>query len=194
MISGRLMLATGLLASVAAVGPAGVAAQDLQKLVVYSAEPGSVAGYEAAIVPFETANDVDVEFISYESADFLTQFPNAVRSNSQIDVILANGQDVRTLVSKDLLAPLGDAIDPTAMIPPALEPFNIGGEQYAVGVNTMYTTGVAVNQALMEQYDLAAPTTFADLEANVAKLEGTGVSLFSVPGSNIYLWPIWYMQ
>lgn len=165
-----------------------------QELVIYSAEPATADGYQAALSAFEKDKDVTVKIISYESADFLTQFPNAVRAKKQIDVLLANGQDVRTLVSKKLLSPLGDSIDPASVIPPALEPFNIDGAQYAVGVNTMYTTGVAVNTDLMEKHGLVPPATFEDLEANVAKLKGTGVSLFSVPGGNIYLWPIWYMQ
>lgn len=174
-------------------GKASSGKDDAKTLVVYSAEPASVAGYEQALTSFEKANSVTVKFVSYESADFLTQFPNAVRAGTQIDVILANGQDVRTLVSKKLLSPL-TGLDTASLIPPALEPFNIDGSQYAVGVNTMYTTGVALNTELMDELGLAKPATFDDLKANVAKLKGTGVSLFSVPGGNIYLWPIWYMQ
>lgn len=165
-----------------------------QTLVVYSAEPDSVAGYQAALAPFEKQNNVTVKFNSYPSADFLTQFPNAVRSNQQIDVLLANGQDVRTLAAKDLLAPLENAIDPATMIPPAIDPFKIKDQQFAVGVNSMYTTALAFNQDLMTKYALAAPKTFDDLKANVAKLQGSGVSLIAVPGGNKYLWPIWYMQ
>lgn len=187
----------GLIAPLAACGSSdsgGSGGDDPTKLVVYSAEPASVDGYKEALEPFEEANDVTVEIVSYPSDQFLTQFPNAVRAKSQIDALLVNGQDVRTLVAKDLLAPLGDAVDPSSMIDPAITPFTLDGEQYAVGVNTMYTTGVAVNTDLMTKYGLVEPKTFADLEANVAKLQGTDVSLFSVPGSNIYLWPIWFMQ
>lgn len=113
---------------------------------------------------------------------------------TQIDALLPNGQDVRYLKSKGLLADVTGVSDTSKLVGQAVEPFTIDGKLYAVGTGTLATTALVFNQALFTKYGLTVPKTFADLQTDAAKLKGTGISLISVPGGNIYLWPIWLMQ
>ncbi len=162
-------------------------------LVVYSADPANAKTYQTVLDKFGSANGVTVKLISYPSADFLKNFASAVQGKSQADVLFANGQDVRYLKSKSLLSDVSGLVDSSTLVPPAVTPFTIDGKQYAYGTGTLSTCTFIYNTALFDKYKLAVPKTIDDLKADAAKLTGTGVSLISVPGQNIYLWPIWIM-
>jgi len=56
------------------------------------------------------------------------------------------------------------------------------------------TSMMAYNPDIMEKYDLVVPKIFEDIKANVAKLDGTGVSLIGFGGATVFQWPMWYMQ
>jgi raffinose/stachyose/melibiose transport system substrate-binding protein len=174
-------------------GSSGSSSGDTKTLVVYSADPANAKTYQTVLDKFGTANGVTVKLISYPSADFLKNFASAVQGRTQADVLLANGQDVRYLKSKDLLADVSGLVNPATLVPAAVTPFTIDGKQYAWGTGTLSTCTFVYNTALFEKYQLTVPKTFDDLRADAAKLKGTGVSLISVPGQNIYLWPIWVM-
>lgn len=165
-----------------------------QTLVVYSADPANTATYQSLVNTFGAKNGVSVKIISYPSADFLKNFSSAVTGRSQVDVLLANGQDVRYLKSKNLLADITGVADTADLVGQATQPFTIDGKLYAVGTGTLSTTALVYNPAVFKKYGLTIPKTFADLQTDADKLKGTGVSLISVPGGNIYLWPIWLMQ
>lgn len=163
-------------------------------LVVYSADPAQAATYQPLLDAFGAENNVEVQLISYPSADFIQNFTSAVNSDSQIDVLLANGQDVRFLKNKGLLRDLGDLVNPDDLQPAAYEPFNIDGGQYAVGTGALNVTAWVYNADIFDQYGLTPPQTMADVEKIATKLQGTGIAPVSVPGGNIYLWPMWIMQ
>jgi raffinose/stachyose/melibiose transport system substrate-binding protein len=162
-------------------------------LVVYSADPANAKTYQTVLDKFGTANGVTVKLISYPSADFLKNFASAVQGKSQADVLFANGQDVRYLKSKSLLGDVSGLVDSSTLVPAAVTPFTIDGKQYAYGTGTLSTCTFIYNTALFDKYKLTVPKTLDDLKADADKLKGTGVSLISVPGQNIYLWPIWLM-
>jgi raffinose/stachyose/melibiose transport system substrate-binding protein len=174
-------------------GSSGSSSGAAKTLVVYSADPANAKTYQTVLDKFGAANGVTVKVISYPSADFLKNFASAVQGKSQADVLFANGQDVRYLKSKSLLADVSGLVDSSTLVPPAVTPFTIDGKQYAYGTGTLSTCTFIYNTALFDKYKLTVPKTLDDLKADAAKLKGTGVSLISVPGQNIYLWPIWIM-
>jgi raffinose/stachyose/melibiose transport system substrate-binding protein len=194
-LTAGLVAGTIVLGSLAACGKSNNdGAGDNKTLVVYSADPANSKIYQPILDKFGQQNGVTVKLISYPSADFRKNFSSAVTGNSQIDVLFANGQDVRYLKSKGLLADITGVVDPTTLVKPATEPFTIDGKLYAASFGTLSTTAFVYNEDLFSKYNLTVPKTFDDLRADAAKLNGTGVDLISVPGGNIYLWPIWLMQ
>lgn len=167
---------------------------EVTSLVVYSADPAQAAVYQEALDVFAEQNNVEIELISYPSADFIQNFTSAVNANSQIDVLLANGQDIRFFNSKGLLRDLTGAVETSDLQPTAVEPFKIGDGLYGLGAGTLNTTAWVYNAEIFEQHDLTPPETFDDVIAIAKQLEGTDIAAMSVPGGNIYLWPIWLMQ
>ena len=112
----------------------------------------------------------------------------------RVDGLLLNGQNVNFLVSKHLLDPLDSVIDQADFQPAALSAFRNGDKLYAAGTGSLNTSMMAVNQDLVQKYGLVVPTTFADIQADVAKLKGTGISLFGFGGATTFQWPLWFMQ
>jgi len=55
----------------------------------------------------------------------MAHIQNAVRSNSQIDGLIINGQHVGFLQSTGLLSPVDDIVDTADLQPSALDPFKI---------------------------------------------------------------------
>jgi ABC-type glycerol-3-phosphate transport system substrate-binding protein len=165
-----------------------------KSLVVYSADPANAKTYQKIMNKFGDENNVKIQIISYPSANFIQQFSSAVNGKSQIDVLLANGQDVRYLQSKELLGDLGSSVSTKDLIPAGYEPFTINNKLYAVGIGGVNVTAFIYNQAIFDKYGLTVPKTTDDLIADAKKLDGTGIAPVSVPGGNVYLWPIWMMQ
>ena len=164
------------------------------KLVVYSADPANAATYQKVLNDFGASNNASISLISYPSATFIQQFTPAVDSHAQIDALLANGQDIRYLQGHGLVGDLGSAVNKTDLIPAAYEPFTINNKLYAVGIGGVNVTAFVYNDAIFQKYGLTVPKTDSDLIADAAKLKGTDIAPVSVPGGNVYLWPIWMMQ
>lgn len=190
-----LGVGVAILLSTAACSSSGSSSGGAAKnLVVYSADPANAKVYQKLLDDFGKQNDVSIQLISYPSANFIQQFSSAVNGHSQIDALLANGQDVRYLQSKGLVGNLGSTVSTTDLIPAAYEPFTIKNNLYAVGIGGVNVTAFVYNQAIFTKYGLQPPKTVDDLIAIAQKLKGTNVAPVSVPGANIYLWPIWMMQ
>ena len=163
--------------------------------VVYSADAGALQATQQMLqTSFGDPNHVKIKVVAYPAADFLSQFQNAVRSNTEIDGLILNGQHVRFLQSKDVLAPLDGVVDTSSLQAAAVDPFKIKDKVYAAGVGTLNTSMMAVNADLVKKYDLVVPKTFDDIKADVAKLKGTGVSLLGFGGATVFQWPMWYME
>jgi ABC-type glycerol-3-phosphate transport system substrate-binding protein len=163
--------------------------------VIYGADaPSHDADQQMLQSAFGDPNNVKIQLISYPAANFLAQFQNAVRSNTEVDGLILNGQNVGFLQTKGLLAPLDGMIDTGTIQAAATDPFQIGGKLYAAGIGTLNTSMMAVNTDLVQKYGLTVPKTFDDIKADVAKLKGTGVSLFDFGGATTFQWPMWFME
>ena len=167
---------------------------DVKSLVVYSADPANSKIYQSLLDEFGKANDVKVQLISYPSADFIQNFTSAVNGKSQIDALFANGQDVRYLKSKSLLKDITGVTDTSKLQPVAVDPFTIDKKLYAVGTGAINVTAWVYNADIFDKYGLTPPKTIDDVAVIAKKLQGTGIAPVSVPGGNIYLWPMWMMQ
>ena len=173
-------------------------AAPLTKLVVYNSDSANTKALQAAVKPFETANHVtvqiiDLPFVTSED-QFLNQLPTLARAGLQMDVLLPNGQDVRTLKADGLISSLDGVVDPKTLIPAATQPFTLNNTLYAAGMEVAYTSGITYNKDLMTKYNLIPPDTFDAVQTDVAKLKGTGVSLLAPAGGDISLWSMWLMQ
>lgn len=196
MAISRFRAMVALVASVAAlIGVTACSSSDgdAKHLVVYSTDPGN-PNYQKVLDEFGKENGVSISVVSYPSSSFIQQFTPAVNSKSQIDVLLANGQDIRYLQSRGLVGSLGGDVDTSDLIPAAYAPFTINENLYAVGVGGVNVTAFVYNQAIFDKYGLTVPKTIDDLIADAKKLQGTGVAPVSVPGGQTYLWPMWMMQ
>jgi raffinose/stachyose/melibiose transport system substrate-binding protein len=162
--------------------------------VIYSADPANAKLYAKVLGPFEAKHHIKVQIISYTSANFIQQFSSAVNSKAQADVLLANGQDVRYLLSHGLVTSLGKSVDTSDLVPAAYQPFTINGNLYAAGIYGVNVTGFVYNKAVFDKYGLTPPTTMDQLFSDAKKLRGSGIAPVSVPGATIYFWPIWLMQ
>lgn len=163
-------------------------------LVVYSADPANAKMYQSLLDQFGAKNSVKVQLVSYPSADFIQNFTSAVNGKSQIDALLANGQDVRYLKSKGLIKDIGGVVDTSGLLDVAYKPFQLDSGQYAVGIGSSQVTVWVYNADIFTKYGLTPPKTMQDVLDIANKLKGTGIAPVSVPGGNIYLWPIWIMQ
>ncbi len=165
------------------------------EFVVYSADaPNVKATQDMLQADFGNPNKVTIKMVAYPASDFITQFQNAVRSGSEVDGLILNGQHVGFLQSKGLLKPIDDVVDPSTLQPQAIDPFKIDGKLYAAGIGTLNTSMVAYNKDIMTKYNLVVPKTFDDIKNNVAKLKGSGISLFGFGGATTFQWPLWFMQ
>lgn len=163
------------------------------KFVVYSVTSGTdlQAPLQKA---FGDPNNVKIQIVYYPTDKFLSQFQNAVRSNAEVDGLLVNGQNVGFLQANGLLSPVDDLIDAGKFQPAAIEPFKIDNKLWAAGSGTLNTSMVAYNKDIMAKYHLVVPKTYADIQANVKKLKGSGISLFGFGGATVFQWPVWYME
>lgn len=165
------------------------------KFIIYSADPGNQKAQQQLFQKkFGDPNKVKVQIVAYPADTFLNQFQNAVRSNSEVDGLLINGQNAGFLQANGLLSPVDDLVNVDSFQPAAIDPFKIDGKLWAAGIGTLNTSMLAYNNDIMKKYHLVVPKTFDDIKANVAKLKGTGISLFGFGGATVFQWPMWYME
>src|SRR5436190_2038619 len=75
--------------------------------IVYSADAANAKATQDMLQSsFGDPNKVTVKIVAYPAADFVTQFQNAVRSGTEVDGLILNGQNVTFLQSKGLLSPI----------------------------------------------------------------------------------------
>src|ERR1700722_326332 len=163
-------------------------------LTVYSVDAAHQKVWDSLLASWKRDNNVELKFVNYTEDKYVPQVQNAVRAGAPLDVIIANGQDVRTFAQQGWLAPLDGIVTTADLLPYSVDPFEVDGKLYAAGVGSATFTSTVCNQTLMQKYRLDSPATFDAVQADVAKLKDTGVALFAEPGASLYLWPIWFMQ
>ncbi len=143
---------------------------------------------------FEAAHSgVQVQYQYVTSEQFTEIFAAAVNSNQQVDAVVLNGQDLRRYGTGGQLVDLTNQISYLDRFRPiGLKTYTIGGKLWALPWGGIGGFVVWNNKALLDKYGLQYPSTYQDLIAMKPTLDKANVAVFTHPGKDIYLWPVWF--
>ncbi|MBV9391230.1 MAG: extracellular solute-binding protein [Verrucomicrobia bacterium] len=167
------------------------ATTDLSMIGIAQPMPGR--GMTKVLDDFQKQKSVRVNYQYLPSERFVALFTAAQNANQPIDVIFLNGQDTRRYASSGALVPLETLINyQDRFLPKAIETFTINGHLWGVPSGAVAGFPLLVNKKLLDDIGAALPTTYDDLLSIRRELDKKGVSTFTHPGRNIYLWPVWF--
>jgi raffinose/stachyose/melibiose transport system substrate-binding protein len=154
------------------------------------------AGYEAAFADYKKAYHCTVTARWEGSWSTIEK---------QLSTAKLSGDDINMFIGGTAtsdLARSGTLMDLTKCIAPfknrfaagALEPYTIGGHNWAAPLSSTDTAAVFYNKTMFDQLGLTVPTTFAELEADGQKIAAAkGISPMIQQGKAPWYWPMWYM-
>jgi raffinose/stachyose/melibiose transport system substrate-binding protein len=119
-------------------------------------------------------------------------FDAAVTSHTPLDILLANGQNIRLMVQEHLLSPLNGVVPAGRFV--TVAPFTFGSQYYGAPVGGYYTGGVLYNKAIFARYKLPVPRTFAAMKQDATQLNSHGIALLAFGGASVYNWPPFLME
>ncbi len=176
------------------------ASGEKQKLTVYAYDDTNTlsdpAKVETLFADFKAENNAELQFVTTKSADFLQKLTVSATAGDPIDVIMTNGQYVRSLYSRGMLAELSGAIsDPTSRFnQSALDAYTYSDKLYALPWNAATTSAVFYNKAIFEQYGLSVPKTYEELVEVTSKLKENGIHGIAFGGASKFMYPMWYFE
>jgi raffinose/stachyose/melibiose transport system substrate-binding protein len=157
------------------------------------AQPMPDRGMTKVLQDYQKQQSVKVNYQYLPSERFVALFTAAQNSNQEIDVIFLNGQDTRRYMNSGALLPLDSLIDyKDRFLPKALETFTINGHLWGAPCGAVAGFPLLVNKKLLDDIGASLPNTYDDLVSINRELQKKGVSTFTHPGRNIYLWPVWF--
>jgi raffinose/stachyose/melibiose transport system substrate-binding protein len=164
-------------------------------LTVYSMENLKAANVNDYFSDFEKQNNVTIKNITFQSAQFVQSFSVAMSAGAQADVLLLNGQDVRSFANNGLIDDLTTSVNyQNRFLPNAVSQYEFNGKLYALPWSGGNTSGVYYNKDILSKYKLQPPTTLADLVSDTSVLKKAGIATFAFGGGSIYMWPMWFMD
>ena len=165
-------------------------------LVVYSCDPQGSSAVQKAMDAFAAANGVEVKLQTYPSDTYMQALTAAINANSQIDVVYANGQDLRFMAQKGIVMDLtGKVKYLDRFYPNMLVPFTFSGRVYGVPSAAANTSGIYYSKQLFAKAGITKlPTTYDEFIKAAALLKKAGVSPIAMGGGDIYMWPMWFFQ
>ena len=167
------------------------AASELSMIGIAQPTPGR--GITKVLEDYQNRQSVKVNYQFLPSERFVALFTAAQNSNQEIDVIFLNGQDTRRYMSSGALLPLDSLINyKDRFLPKALETFTINGHLWGVPCGAVAGFPLLVNKKLLDDVGASLPATYDDLVSINRELQKKGISTFTHPGRNIYLWPVWF--
>jgi raffinose/stachyose/melibiose transport system substrate-binding protein len=170
---------------------AGGATSDLAMIGIAQPVPGR--GITKVLEEYQKQHSIKVNYQFLPSERFVALFTAAQNSNQEIDVIFLNGQDTRRYMSSGALLPLDTLITyKDRFLPKAVETFTINGHLWGVPSGAVAGFPLLVNKKLLDDVGASLPTTYDELLSINRELGKKGVSTFTHPGKNIYLWPVWF--
>lgn len=144
---------------------------------------------------FEDQNNVSVKPILVPKDKYVQTLMVTINGGQPLDVLFVNGQDVRALAKKGILADLSNDIKFwDRFYDNAVEQYTFGGKKYGVPGQSGATSGVYYNKEVLDKNGLQPPKTFADLVAMNKVLNKNGISTFGFGGATKYMWPMWYFD
>lgn len=149
-------------------------------LTVFEGQSTSDPGIEDMInaLVAQTLPDIELRWeVMGWGEKFGAQIQAKFASGEVPDIMIGKAQDVATYVPSGNLAPLSGSLL-SAVQPAALPAVTLAGATYGLPYNTFYQ-GVLYNKDLFRREGLKVPTTPAELDAVVARLEARGIVPFA---------------
>jgi len=143
---------------------------------------------------YETSSGYKVNLINGGSdADYRQNLAVALSGSQPIDVLICNGQAVRTFASKGIADDITTKVSYwDRFIPNSITQFTYGGKVYGVPYAFVTTSGLFTNNDVLKKYNLSPPKTYDDLLTMKNALAKDNISVFSFGGGSKYMWPMWY--
>lgn len=165
-------------------------ASKVKELVVYS----SVMKEEALKEMFkgfteETGVKIKPRFI--KSEEFVQAFMVAANGGSPIDLLVLNGQDVKSFVQKGLVKDISSFDFKDRFLDNAIAQATFNGSLYGLPAKGGNSSGIYINKDVLDQYGLEVPKTLDDMIAVNNTLKQNKKSFFAFGGGNKYMWPMW---
>lgn len=172
-------------------GATGDAAAVSKLSMIGTWQPQPSRGVSKLLADYKSKNSLDVKYQYFPSEKFVALFTAAQQAKQPIDVIMLNGQDIRRYATNDTLMPIEiDYADRFRPLGP--KTFTVDGRLYGVPMGSQGGFMILYNKALLDKIGASYPKTYDDLKAIAPELDKLGVSAFTHPGKNVYLWPVWF--
>jgi raffinose/stachyose/melibiose transport system substrate-binding protein len=194
----RTFLAGAAATAVLAAMPRAAMAQDLTfkgELAVtgFVRTPPDQA-WDALIKSFEAAHPgITVKETDYPSETFVSLFTAQQTAGQPVDVLALNGQDLRRYATNGTLLGL-DATEKglDRFRSGAITTGQVNGKTFGLPIGSISGFPIFVNKKVLAKAGADLPTSYADMVALRDKLKPLGLKVFTHPGKNIYLWPVWF--
>jgi len=145
------------------------------------------------IKSFEAAHPgITIKETDYPSETFVTLFTAQQTAGQPVDAVALNGQDLRRYATNGTLLALNDA-DNSRFRPGAISTGQVNGKTYGLPIGSISGFPIFANKKVLAKAGVSdLPKTYADFITLRDKLKPLGLKVFTHPGKNIYLWPVWF--
>jgi raffinose/stachyose/melibiose transport system substrate-binding protein len=149
--------------------------------------------WDALIKSFEAANSgITVKETDYPSETFVTLFTAQQTAGQPVDAVKLNGQDLRRYATNGTLLDLGEA-ENSRFRPGAISTGQVNGKTYGLPIGSISGFPIFANKKVLAKAGVTdLPQSYDDLLKLRDKLKPLGLKVFTHPGKNIYLWPVWF--
>jgi ABC-type glycerol-3-phosphate transport system substrate-binding protein len=142
---------------------------------------------------FEAAHPgIAIKTTAYPSESYVALLTAAQQGGEPIDIMFLNGQDLRRYAVDGTAVELDGKTNLDRFRPGALSTGQVNGKTYGVPYGSIGGFPLIANAKIFEDKGLKMPETYADLLTLRDALKGTDIKVFTHPGKNIYLWPVWF--
>lgn len=150
--------------------------------------------WNALIASFQAANPgVTVKETDFPSETFVALFTAQQTAGQPADVLALNGQDLRRYATNGTLQALDGAEKGLDRFRSgALTTGQVNGKTFGLPIGSISGFPIFVNRKVLDKAGADIPKSYADLIALRDKLKPLGLKVFTHPGKNIYLWPVWF--
>jgi raffinose/stachyose/melibiose transport system substrate-binding protein len=184
------LLALGTAGTVLYAGGCGSSGASGKFVIVSASEPGQMQPLIKAIK--KQHPDVEIEWRHMPSERFNELFSAAAVAGDQIDLVDMNGQDLRRYALGGRLRDLSDVSYKDRFRQLALDTYTIQEKLWALPRGGVSGFTFFYNKKALEKVGAnKEPETYDDLLELAPDLKKAGISPFTHPGQNIYLWPVW---
>jgi ABC-type glycerol-3-phosphate transport system substrate-binding protein len=119
-------------------------------------------------------------------------FTAAQFAGEQTDVLMPDGQFLRSMVAGNQLMDLSEIPFKNRFRPAAMESHTLHNKLWALPIEGMTGWLVFTNRAILKKLGLPYPETIADLVAMKGEFKKANVAPFTHAGQLIFYWPVWF--